>query len=225
MKNICIIPARKGSKRIKNKNIINFFGKPLIHYSIKNAINCKIFDEVIVSTDCKKIKKIAEKSGAKVPFLRPRSLSNDQTSTKDVVDYVLRKIANIKYDYFCVIYPTSPLLKKEDLIKAFKKLNTVKRANGIFSIAKFQSNPLRSIKVKNNFIIFNSPKYQNQNSNKLPCFYFDAGNFYFFKMKEYIKSKNFINPKMLGYLMPNDRAVDINNKEDLDLAKKLFKFL
>lgn len=222
---VCIIPARSGSKRIKNKNIINFFGKPLIYYSIKNALNSKLFNDVIVTTDCVNIKKISEKYGAKVPFLRPRKLSNDKTSTKDVVDYVLQKIDNTKYDYFCVIYPTSPLLKKKDLLKAFKKLSMVKKANGIFSIAKFQSNPLRAIKIKNNFIMFNSQKYQNKNSNKLTHFYFDAGNFYFFKTKEYIKSKNFINPKMLGYLMPNDRAVDINDKEDLSLAKKLFKFL
>ena len=97
---VCIIPARSGSKRIKNKNIINFFGKPLIYYSIKNALNSKLFNDVIVTTDCVNIKKISEKYGAKVPFLRPRKLSNDKTSTKDVVDYVLQEIDNTKYDYF-----------------------------------------------------------------------------------------------------------------------------
>ena len=125
------------------------------------------------------IKKISEKYGASVPFLRPKKLSNDQASTKDVVDYVLQKIGNKKYDYFCVIYPTSPLLQKKDLLKAFKKLSIVKKASGIFSIAKFQSNPLRAIKIKNNLIFFNSQKYQNKNSNKLPHFYFDVGNFIF----------------------------------------------
>ena len=94
MNNLCIIPARKGSKRIKNKNIGNFFGKPLIYYSIKNALNSKLFNDVIVSTDCVNIKKISEKYGASVPFLRPKKLSNDQASTKDVVDYVLQKIGN-----------------------------------------------------------------------------------------------------------------------------------
>ena len=74
MNNLCIIPARKGSKRIKNKNIVNFFGKPLIYYSIKNALNSKLFNDVIVSTDCVNIKKISEKYGASVPFLRPKAI-------------------------------------------------------------------------------------------------------------------------------------------------------
>ena len=85
--------------------------------------------------------------------------------------------------------PNKPFTSKKDLLKAFKKLSIVKKASGIFSIAKFQSNPLRAIKIKNNLIFFNSQKYQNKNSNKLPHFYFDVGNFYFFKTKEYIKSK------------------------------------
>ena len=81
---ICVIPAREGSKRIKDKNIINFINKPLISYSIKNAIKSKLFDEVIVSTDSKKIKKISEKFGAKVPFFRSKKLSNDNTGTMEV---------------------------------------------------------------------------------------------------------------------------------------------
>ena len=81
MKNcICIIPARKGSKRIKNKNIKIFFGKPIIYYSIRTAINSKLFNEVHVSTDSKKIQKISIKYGAKSESLRERSLSNDKTT-------------------------------------------------------------------------------------------------------------------------------------------------
>ena len=81
MKNICIIPARKNSKRIKNKNIKNFCGKPLIYHSI-NLAKSKLFDKIIVSTDSIKIKKIATKYGADVPFLRSKSLSNDFVGTK-----------------------------------------------------------------------------------------------------------------------------------------------
>ena len=75
MKSICIIPARGGSKRIKNKNIKNFFGKPLIYYSIKAAIKSNIFDKIIVSTDSKKIASIVKKYGAEVPFLRSKIIN------------------------------------------------------------------------------------------------------------------------------------------------------
>ena len=86
---IAIIPARAGSKRIKNKNIKKFNNKPIIYWSIKAAINSKIFDEVIVSTDSMKIKNIAEKYGAKVPFKRPKKLSGDFTSTRDVIKHAI----------------------------------------------------------------------------------------------------------------------------------------
>ena len=93
---ICIIPARKGSKRIKNKNIINFFGKPLISYSIENALKSNIFEKVIVSTDSKKISNISKKYGADVPFLRPKSLSGNNIIVKDVLIHCLNNLKNIK---------------------------------------------------------------------------------------------------------------------------------
>ena len=89
---ICVIPARSGSKRIKNKNIINFYGKPLIYYSIIAAIKSKIFSRIIVSTNSLKIKKISEKYGAEVPFIRSRDISDDKTSTYDVLKNAIKKI-------------------------------------------------------------------------------------------------------------------------------------
>ena len=83
-KSICIIPARSGSSRIKNKNIINFFGKPIISYAIIAAIKSKLFDKIIVSTDSKKISKISISYGATVPSLRPRKLSNAKSTINGV---------------------------------------------------------------------------------------------------------------------------------------------
>ena len=88
--NIAIIPARQGSKRIKEKNIKKFLGKPIISYAIKKAISSKLFDYVVVSTDSLKIKKISEKFGAKVFFLRPKKISNDKAKTQDVIKHALR---------------------------------------------------------------------------------------------------------------------------------------
>ena len=122
--NIAIIPARSKSKRIKNKNIKLFFGKPIIFYSIDLALKSKIFDKVIVSTDSKKIKKIAEKYGAEVPFIRPKNLSNDFVGTPTVVKHAVNwcKKKGLSIKNICCIYPTTPLLEKKYLIEGLKKI-------------------------------------------------------------------------------------------------------
>ena len=123
--NIAIIPARAGSKRIKNKNIKLFCGKPIIYYSIIAAKKSNIFNKIIVSTDSLKIKKISEKYGADVPFIRPKNLSDDFTSTMDVVKHSIKEMSyNPKNLNICCIYPTAPLIKQDDLIKSYKNFQT-----------------------------------------------------------------------------------------------------
>ena len=107
--NVAIIPARGGSKRIKNKNLINFNGKPLIYYSIKAAINSGLFKKIIVSTDSKKIKKISKRFGAEVPFMRPKKISSDQAKAQDVVVHGIqylskKKIVNVSGAWFYVTF-------------------------------------------------------------------------------------------------------------------------
>ena len=117
--NIAIIPARSKSKRIPNKNIKLFFGKPIIYYAINLALKSKIFDKVIVSTDSQKIKKIAEKYGAEVPFIRSKKLSNDTASTFAVMRHAVQWCLKneFKINNVCCIYPTSALLKKKYLME------------------------------------------------------------------------------------------------------------
>ncbi len=152
MKNICIIPARKNSKRIKNKNIKNFLDKPIIYYAIKVAIQSKLFEEAIVSTDSKKIKKISENFGAKVPFLRPKKLADDFTTTKEVLFDIVNKLKyNEDYNLFC-IYPTAVLIKKKDLVLGFKKFKTL-NADALYAITKYNHPPQRALCVnKGQFI-------------------------------------------------------------------------
>ena len=95
---ICIIPARGNSKRIRNKNIINFYGKPIIYYSILLAKKSKLFSRIVVSTDDNKIAKIAKKYGAEVPFIRSKKLSNDYVNSTDVVIDTIKKIFSEKID-------------------------------------------------------------------------------------------------------------------------------
>ena len=120
---LALIPARGGSKGIKDKNIIELCGKPLIAYSIDAAKNSKYIDDILVSTDSEKIAEVAKKYGARVPFLRPYELATDTSTTLDVVlhaiDYVNKE--EKKYDTLILLQPTAPLRKTEDIDSAIEK--------------------------------------------------------------------------------------------------------
>lgn len=219
---ICIIPARKGSKRIKNKNIIKLNNIPLIGHVIKTALKSKIFSKVIVSTDSKKIQSIAKKYGADVPFIRSKKLSNDFTTTRDVLIDCVKKIKAEKIKYIFCIYPTAILIDKNDLIKSFRKIKKY-NYDYLIAISKFNSSPLRSLKViSQKRIIFKKLKYKNLRSQDLSQEYFDTGSFYIWKTKSILKKRVKWPKKSTYYELSNLKSVDINTKEDLDLAKLLY---
>jgi len=122
MKNLCIIPARGGSKRIKHKNIIDFCGKPLIARSIENALNSGIFNEVMISSDDEKIIEVALSCGASSPIKRPSELSDDFSSSSEVVKFMIKELEKrgLKYDSVCCLYATAPLISAEILKQAFE---------------------------------------------------------------------------------------------------------
>jgi len=137
---IAIIPARGGSKRIKNKNLINFFGRPIINYSLELAIKSKIFDKIFVSTDSKKVIKTVKKKKIDIPFLRSKKNSSDNATIRDVLLEVLYKLKrnNQNYKYCCCIYPTSVFLKTDQILKSFKKLKK-KKLDTVITVSKFQN--------------------------------------------------------------------------------------
>ena len=121
---LLIIPARSGSKRIKNKNIRLFQKKPIIYFPLKVAKKSKLFNKIHVSTDSEKIKKLVENFGVKVDFLRPKKLAGDKISTEQVLRYVVKEFEkkNLYFDEVWSIAPCSPLIIVSDLLKAAKKL-------------------------------------------------------------------------------------------------------
>ena len=208
---ICIIPARGGSERIKNKNIIDFYGKPLIYYSIKAAKKSNIFSRIIV-----------KKYGAEVPFLRNKKLSDDKTSTMDVLIDTIRKIDSTKVDFHCLLYPTAPLINSKDISSAYNKLQR-ENADALMTVSKYLNHPLRSLIIKNKYLKFKWKKYQKTNSQELEELFHDCGNFYFFKTSKILNKKKFYPKKMIPYKIKIYNSVDIDNYEDLKLAKKLFQ--
>ena len=220
----CVIPARGGSKRIKNKNIVMFNKKPLIYYSINAAKKTNLFKKIIVSTDSNKIKYLSEKFGAIVPFKRSKNISDDKSLSIDVLKDVIKKI-DIKDDYIFFLYPTSPNINKDDLISAWKKIKKEK-ADCLIAVKEYESNPLRSLVLDKNtgFLKFKFKKYQKKNSQELPKLYQDSGTFYIFNIKNLMKSKSFIPKKAIAFHLKKYDSIDINDKEDLEFSKFLYKF-
>ena len=124
MKNLCIIPARGGSKRIPRKNVKPFMGKPMLAYSIENALATGLFNEVMVSTDDQEIVQVAKQYGAKEPFLRSVNTSNAYAILADVIREVLEmySMENKHFDNICVLLATSPLLRSKSIVEAYDKL-------------------------------------------------------------------------------------------------------
>ena len=151
MSNIAIIPARSGSKGLKNKNIKELNGKPLLAYSIEAAKESKLFDEIMVSTDSNKYAQIARSYGANVPFLRSETNSSDNASSWNVVLEVLQKYleTGIKFNSICLLQPTSPLRTAKDIIEAYKLLET-KQADAITSVCEVDHSPLWTMTLPEN---------------------------------------------------------------------------
>ena len=136
---VAIVPARANSKRIPGKNIKKFNGKPIIVNTIEKLKKSKIFDRIIVSTDSKKIARIAVKCGAEIPFKRSKVLSNDTTHAtaviSDCVKFLIKE--NYKFDYVCCVYAPNPFLQIADLKKGFYKIKS-KKYNYVFSATLYQ---------------------------------------------------------------------------------------
>ena len=224
---VAMIPARAGSKRIPKKNIKNFRGKPIIAWSINAAIESKCFDEVLVSTDSKEIASIAKDYGAKVPFLRPKNLSDDFTTTLEVVMHCLSWLEskNLKAEQFCCLYATAPFVKSEDFKNAFKLLNKKKGDKFIYSATNFPSPIQRAIKIDDNGIssMF-FPEFFKYRSQDLENSYHDTGQFYLASPKIWKTKKNHFEGG-LPIVIPNWRVQDIDTNEDWVKAELLHQIV
>ena len=222
---IAIIPARGGSKRIKNKNIKEFHGKPIIAWSIETALKSKCFDKIIVSTDSEKIKKIAEKYGAEIPFLRPKNLSDDYTPTAPVISHSIKYLEKkgCSIDFACCIYPTAPFLKAEYLLKGLEHIikNNVQY---VFSATNYNFPIQRSFFINKNKKIemFFPNKYLTRSQDLIKCFH-DAGQFYWGKKESWIDNTPLFSGDSFPIILPNYLVQDIDTIEDWQRAEKIFQ--
>lgn len=221
MKRIAIIPARSGSKGLKDKNITDLCGKPLMAYSIEAAIQSRLFERVIVSTDSERYADIAKQYGAEV-MMRGEELSNDKATTYMVLADILKKLVPI--NYFVLLQPTSPLRTANHIKEAVEKFDShINKFDFLVSMkeaehAKILVNPIdddESLKYfDTDFSDYRRQGYKDYSPN---------GAIFIGKPVEYLQRKHFFGIKSLSYVMTAEDSIDIDGKLDLIVAKAIMK--
>ena len=228
MSSIAIITARGGSKRIPKKNIRNFCGKPIIAYSIEAAIKAAIFDEVMVSTDSEEIANIAKQYGAKVPFLRSERNADDHATTDDVLLEVLEKYKELGrfFSGLCCLYPTAPFITPEKIRKAYR-IFVNNNAAKVICVVPFSFPPQRALIKENETerIKYIFPEKYECRSQDLERWYHDAGQFYFYRVNDYIANRGKIINDIYPIVLSETEVQDIDNEDDWIIAEMKYKLM
>ena len=223
MNNLAIIPARSGSKGLKDKNIKLLNGKPLIAYSIEAAKKSEIYSHILVSTDSERYGEIAIQYGAEVPFYRSEENASDVASSWDVVKEVLKKYQEmgIVFDTFTLLQPTSPLRKYEDIKKAYE-LFKEKDAIAVVSVCEMEHSPLWSNTLpENNSLSGFLRADSNKQRQKLETFYRINGAIYMADVKAFLENTNLYREDCYAYKMPAERSIDIDTELDFKIAETI----
>jgi|TARA_B110000116_G_C16798561_1_gene568558 CMP-N,N'-diacetyllegionaminic acid synthase len=221
---LAIIPARGGSKGLPGKNIRPLLGKPLMAWSIEQALASKYIDHVYVSTDSEEIAVIARSYGALIPFMRPKELAKDATSTADVLIHFIKEIEGLgkKYDHILVLEPTSPLRETQDIDQAYERLLANPDARSIVGVGVVESqHPSFCVSLtnegflrsKNDFIVLRRQDIE-------PLYYYE-GSVYLSDISTFKEKKNFYHNQTLGYVFPKWKALEIDDLVDFINAETL----
>jgi len=226
MKNIAIITARGGSKRIPRKNIRLFLGKPIISYSIDAAINSGCFDEVMVSTDDHEIAAIAKKSGAKVPFFRSKINSSDVATTADVLREVVEEYEKLgkKYERICCLYPTAPFVTPQKIKKGLALLDEL-AVDSIMPVVKFSFPIQRALTLERGILRFAEPANALKRSQDCQEMFHDVGQFYWMKTAEFMTKGEILTEATAGLVVSGLEVQDIDSETDWKLAEMKFSLM
>lgn len=222
---IAIIPARGGSKRIPKKNIIDFFGKPMIAHTIEAIFESKVFDYVMVSTDDAEIAEIAKKYGAEVPFLRDEHF-DDHSTVSDVVYTTLNRLkaeCNLNFDQVAMIMANCPLKTSQDILEASENFEKSGASFQLSCVDYGWLNPWWAHKIDKNGKgekLFKDTFKRSQDLDNLYC---PTGVIWLAIVKDFFKEKTFYGTGYRFYPLPWKSSVDIDNYEDLDMAEVLYK--
>lgn len=219
---LAVIPARGGSKGIPHKNIALLAGKPLINYSIEGALACKYIDSVVVSTDDDEIAKVAEKCGARVPFRRPKEISDDNAKTADAVEHAIVWLENYgeKFDIVVLLQPTQPCRTVEDINRALETFVQRGGDGGLVSVSPIRDHPIliRKLNEENGTLI---PLLHQKSTVRRQDFdkYYRVDGSIYINWRDDYKNKVSLNDNLLAFVQKNSQIIDVDTYEDLKLAE------
>ncbi|SIN78233.1 pseudaminic acid cytidylyltransferase [Salinivibrio sp. ES.052] len=227
--NVCIIPARGGSKRIPGKNLKRFNGAPIITYAIATARQSGLFDRVLVSTDCEDIASVARDAGAEVPFVRPAEIAGDHATTLDVLEHAIQWLnqspQHKPLHAVCCLYATTPFVTTDDLRQGLALLDgdTVKYS---FAATRYAFPIQRSIHVDaDGSVSMLWPEHFTTRSQDLQPAYHDAGMFYWGTPSAFLAREPVFAPHSKAVLIPHYRVQDIDEPDDWLRAELMYQLL
>lgn len=226
MKNVAIITARGGSKRIPHKNIRPFLGKPILEYSIEAALATEYFTEVMVSTDDEEIAEVARHAGAKVPFMRSENNANDFATTADVVLEVINSYERIgqNFEQACCIYPTAPFITANALKTAMMLLEQ-EQADCVIPVVKFSFPPQRCVVIKDGRLTPKWPENMKVRSQDLEPYYHDCGQFYCLNVDSFKEQKAIWMRNVVPFIQDESTVQDIDTLEDWKIAEMKYRIM
>ena len=226
MKPICIIAARGGSKGVPNKNIRLLGKKPLIAHTIESAIKSKLFSNVIVSTENKKIANIAKKYGATIPFYRPKKLATDNASMDDVLLDVIKKLKLLEYEFEVVVNRdcTAPFIQNSDIKESINLLDR-KKCDAVVAGYNTHLNPYFNMMEKNasGYLEFSKKSKKRIESRQNAPVVYQLTGLQTFNVKQFLKYKRIYMPKILPFEILPETGLMIDTEFEFQIANQIAK--
>ena len=223
MRRLAYIPARGGSKGIPKKNLREIHGLPLVAYSIRAAKESGLFDRVFVSTDSQEIADVAVRHGAWVPFLRNADVAGDTASTVDAMVSDLRRMADMdeRFDSVCLLQPTSPLRTAADIVAAMRSFDGTGR--DVVSVSPVDEHPYMMRSISQDGTLKKVLPFSGAIRRQDLVPYFKVNGAIYINAASRIVPGVCLADNPIGYVMPSERAVDIDTYDDLETVRKILE--
>lgn len=222
--NIAIIPVRTGSKRLPNKNILDFFGKPMFMHTVNAALESQLFDEIHVSTESELVADICTENNLPVHFLRPNALAGDTASLESVCLYVIDRFSSDfrrNFDNFCLLWATAPLRTSSDIVNSYGLLKD--DSDCVVSVTSYDLPVYCSQQInEGGFLTPNFPDMFWLPGQEMPPVYCDNGALSWCRVEAFRREGVWMPKKSKPYFMDKSVSVDIDTKTDLDYARYLY---
>lgn len=228
--NFALIPARSGSKRIKNKNLLEISGHPLIAYTISSAKQSGIFTQIVVSTNSPEIKQVAESYGAFVPQLRPEEFSHDLSPDLEWVDLAINNwLSAADADIYSILRPTNPLRMPDTIKYAFDLISKNQTADSLRAVRPIKEHPSKVWRIKDSILepldyevnLLTGTHNHSSPLQALEKLYIQDASLEFQKVASLRKFKSISGKQVIPFTMPGYEGFDINYVEDFEYLNYL----